>query len=137
MPNLHPRQKIAKMTCFNKPNQLRSGLALGPLEVPGTLVLYFAFMWKTQCQCQFIKALIQVTQCHLYKCHCPLEQEQAMGTHPNNIPDCKCSALFFNIFDIPNCLLICNGCLMSSFREIALMVGAGTINLSHSFYSPD
>ncbi len=36
---------------------------------------------------QFIGALIQVTQCHLYKCHCPLAQVQAIGTHPSNIPD--------------------------------------------------
>ncbi len=32
--------------------------------------------------------LIQVTQCHLYKCHCPLAQVQAIGTHPSNISDC-------------------------------------------------
>ncbi len=41
-------------------------------------------IWQTL----LLLSLIQVTQCHLYKCHCPLAQVQVIGTHPSNIPDC-------------------------------------------------
>ncbi len=60
--------------------------SLVPLTVWVITWLSAALWYSYKCCSQ--KLLIQVTQCHLCKCHCPLAQVQAIDNYASNIPDC-------------------------------------------------
>ncbi len=76
---------------FNNTTRLASGSSVW------VIIWLSATLWHSyKCHSQkseiwqFIGALIQVSQCHLYKCHCSLACVQAIGTHPRNMPGVSC-----------------------------------------------